>query len=108
MSSVVNNAQVAAATGVAKPIDLGFRWYEMQYFVENLMLMVVSRIDGTFSLHLSQGPTPDHTSDVSIEFTNALPEPRMQLKITADIKEQKYEVRRDGDRTIHWVSRGRM
>ena len=110
MGSVVKNAQTTATTGAAKTIDLGFRWYEIHFLFKNLrlMLILVSRIEGILQWHLPLAPNPDHTLDISIELTDMSPDSKMQLKISADVKEQKYGVRRDGSRTIRWVSKGRM
>ena len=49
MDSVVNDAEITATSEPSKPIDLGFRWYEICYFVDNPMLTRVSRIDGGFN-----------------------------------------------------------
>ena len=108
MDSVVNDAQITATSEPSEPIDLGFRWYEIHFLLENLVLILVCRIEGIHQWHLPLAPNPDHTLDISIELTDMSPDSKMQLKISADVKEQKYGVRRDGSRTIRWVSKRRM
>lgn len=41
-------------------------------------------------------PDADRSPDITIEFKDRIPDAKMQLKVTADINEVKYEVRRTG------------
>ena len=77
-------------------------------FSSFVMLILVFRIDGTFNESLPYVSVPNHTPDISIKFTNKPLNTKMQLKISADVKEQKYNVRTNNGRTFRRVSNGRM
>lgn len=77
-------------------------------FSNFFMLTLVSRIDGTFPEPLSLESDPNYTLDISIRFTNKPLNSKMKLKISADVKEQKYNVRTNDGRTFRRVSNGRM
>ena len=77
-------------------------------FSSFVMLILIFRIDGTFLETVTYVSVSNHTPDISIKFTNKLQNTKMQLKISADVKEQKYKVRTNDERTFRRVSNGRM
>ena len=52
----------------------------------------------------------DQSLDITIEFEDEKPDAEMQLKVTADIEEQKYEIRRRNlrEKTLRRVSSEKM
>ena len=73
------------------------------------MLTRLSRIDGIFRAKLLS-PDTDQSLDITIEFKGERPDAEMQLKVTADIEEQKYEIRRRNlrEKTLRRVSSEKM
>lgn len=53
-------------------------------------------------------PDADRSPDITIELKDKRPDAKMQLKVTADVKEVKCGVRRLGEKTIQRVSHDKM
>lgn len=56
----------------------------------------------------SHAPGSDQHLDITIELKSETPNAELQLKVSADIKEVKYEVRKGKGRTIRRISNDRM
>ena len=56
----------------------------------------------------SFSPSTDRLLDITIELADGRPDAEMQLKVTADTKEKKYEIRKSKERIIRRVSDERM
>lgn len=54
------------------------------------------------------GQYSDHTIDITIRFDREIHEAKLQLKVSADIKEAKYETTRSTERIIRRVSNEKM
>lgn len=54
------------------------------------------------------GQYSDHTVDITIRFDREIPGARLQLKVSADTREAKYETTRDKERTVRRVSNEKM
>ena len=53
-------------------------------------------------------PDFDQEVDITIELKGKRPDRKRQLKVSADVKEEKYELRRNEDGIIRRVSERRM
>ena len=71
------------------------------------MLTRLDRVDGTPHASLL-APEADQTLDITIEFKGERPDAEMQLKVTADIKEAKYKIRKSKERIIRRISHQKM
>lgn len=76
------------------------RYVLSNYFVT---LTRLSRIDGTLRAKLLS-PDTDQLLDITIEFKGERPDAEMQLKVTADIERQKYEIRINSEKILRRVS----
>lgn len=112
MPSATENTQLVDTAKASVPvhINLGYRWYEIHAsgFLNCFVLMSNPRIDGALQISYSNTPAPDHTPDIFIKLADELPNSKIQLRISADVKDQKFEVRKSEERTIHWVSNRKM
>lgn len=59
-------------------------------------------------VHIVLHHTPNKSVDITIELRDERPGAEMQLKITADVKEKKYEIRKSKERTIRRISDEKM
>ena len=64
-------------------------------------------LDGIFRAKLLS-PDTDQLLDITIELKDERPDVKMQLKVTADIKEVKYEIKESKEKVICRVSHEKM
>ena len=112
MPAAIDNAQttVAAEGGNSiKPIDIGFRWYDISlsttFFI---MLIFVSRIDGTAPTNHFVVPDSDRFSDITIELEGRRPNGKLDLRVSTDAGDQEYKIKNDKERTIRRASQAKM
>lgn len=50
----------------------------------------------------------DHIIDITIQFDREIPDAKLQLKVSADIREAKFEITSSAERTVRRVSDEKM
>lgn len=70
-------------------------------------LSLIGSTVGLLPKHLI-GQYSDHTIDITIKLHREIQDAKLQLKISADIKEAKYETTRSTERIIRRISNEKM
>lgn len=71
------------------------------------MLTLACRIDGTFLDTLLSTPNSDQLLDITITLDRRS-DAKLQLEVSADIKETKYDIRKSRERTVRRESTEKM